>query len=244
MGHIMKGNYLIYLSAYLLSLNCYADLLTIKTRFSTLQITETAGPHFSIKQNNRTVFETDAIQVEQESLFQLSNQDVVLLRFKQGLNSRNDSLIFLSINHNGDINPSPMFFHTAGQKVEINENNQVLTIDSGIENNVHLYTSFNGKELSIAKKPIKAKERLEEPVPEEDCNKIYNSLYVKAFGSEKCGEVRNDIQQAFNTLTFKAMTYRSKSLDMEQLITLANQTCESKRLMVYADFKSKTCGYN
>ncbi len=240
----MKGNYLIYLSAYLLSLNCYADLLTIKTRFSTLQITETAGPHFSIKQNNRTVFETDAIQVEQESLFQLSNQDVVLLRFKQGLNSRNDSLVFFNINHNGEVNHSETFYHTADHKVEISENNQQLTIDSGIENNMRVYTTFNGKELIVTKKPIKAKDRLEEPVPEEDCNKIYNSLYVKAFSSEKCGDIRNDIQQAFNTLTYKAIIYRSKALDLEQLITLANQTCENKHLLVYSDFKSKTCGYN
>lgn len=241
----MKIKYLIHLLAFLLlTSNCYASLLTIKTRFGQLQITETAGPHFIIKQNNRTLFELDAINVEQEGLFQLSNQDVMLLRFKQGLNSRNDSLVFFNMNHNGEVNHSEVFYHTADQKVEISENNQQLTIDSGIENNMRIYTSFNGKALIITKKPIKAKDRLEEPVPEEDCNKIYNSLYVKAFSSEKCDAIRNDIQQAFKTLTFKAITYRSKSLDVEQLITLANQTCQNKLLTVYSDFKAKICGYN
>ena len=220
-----------------------AEETQISTRFGKIHFKESIGPRQTLIKDGKKSFEMDAFAVQQERLFELKERDTVLLRFNHGANSREDSLVFANIDTKGHLTMSTVFRHAHGTQIVAHLDDESVVIDSGYERNVHLFTVYDGNQLSVLKKATKVKEQQSEPVADADCNQLYNKLYIHAFSSEDCSQVNGDIKRAFNTMNYRVMSERSHLLDVEQLTELSTTSCKTKNVLMYNDFKTKVCGY-
>jgi len=216
----------------------------LTTRFGILDIKESKGPKFSVQYKGKVLLGLEALTVSQEATFRFSSQDIILLRFTQGTNSHHDMLAFVSINQKQMVKVSDAFPFPAGVRADVSQRDESVVLDLGVERNTRTFALYDGNSLEMVKKGVSNTERFAEPLPEQDCSKIYNSLYLRAFGLEQCQGVSQMITQSFvGTVTYGAMLKRSHALSMDKLIGVADKTCQTKSVLPYNDFKAGICGY-
>jgi len=222
-----------------------ASTSQLLTRFGALEIKAIKGPKFSIVHKNKTLLSLDALDVRQEATFRFRNKDIILLRFTQGTNSRDDILTFVSMNQNQVAHVSDTIRFPAGVLADVNQKDEKVVLDVGVERNTRTLAIYDGSNLEILKKGVSNTERFAEPLPDQDCSKIYNSLYLHAFGNEQCQTVSSAIKLSFkDSISYAAMLKRSQALSMDKLIGEAIKTCQQKSVLPYNDFKAKICGYS
>lgn len=223
----------------------FASSMELKTRFTTINIQQEVNDKFSLLHQHKQILVVDGKSLKQEAVFRFAHNDIILLRFFQSANSRFDKLAFMAVNKNGTVNVSPVFEYPANVPIEVKQKDDLVVADLGIERYMHNYISYDGSELKKFQKGAKASERLAEPIPDSDCNKLYNNLYVPSFNKSVCDAISYQINKAFeDTVEYKAMSVRSNRLDKESLIDMANKTCQTKSFVIYNDFKTKVCGYS
>lgn len=235
----------IFIMSLLIANLSFASSMELKTRFTTLNIQEHVNDRFSVIHQHKQILSVEGKLLKQEAVFRFDNTDIILLRFIQSTNSRFDKLAFMGVHKTGTVNISPIFEYPANVPIEVKQKNNLVVADLGIDRYMHNYISYDGQEFKKFQKGAKAAERLAEPIPDSDCNKLYNNLYVPSFNKNICDGISHQISKAFeDTVEYKAMSVRSKVLDKQALIDMANNTCETKSFIVYNDFKTKVCGYS
>jgi hypothetical protein len=223
----------------------FANTTDLKTRFSTLNIQQEVNDKFSLNHQNKAIMAIEGKSFKQEAIFRFDNKEIILLRFLQGYNSRTDKLVFVGVNKNGSVNISPVFEHPANVPIAVKQKDDTAVADLGIERSMHNYLSYDGTAMKRFQKGAKAIERKAEPIPDSDCNKIYNRLYIPSFDKSSCDGIAYQINSAFeNTVAYKAMSVRSDVLNETALIDMATDTCKTKNIVIYNDFKTKVCGYS
>ncbi len=224
---------------------CFANTTDLKTRFSTINIQQEVNDKFSLSHQNKAILAIEGKSFKQEAIFRFDHKEIILLRFLQGYNSRTDKLVFVGVNKNGSVNISPVFEHPANVPIDVKQKDDTAVADLGIERSMHNYLSYDGTAMKRFQKGAKAIERKAEPIPDGDCNKIYNNLYIPSFNKSYCGGIAHQINSAFeNTVEYKAMSVRSDVLDETALVDMATDACKSKTVVIYNDFKTKVCGYS
>lgn len=228
-----------------ISSTCFAGTFDVKSRFNTLIIKQESNDRFNLKNQDKEILAIEGKSVKQEAVFRFNDKDIILLRFLQSYNSRSDKLVFIGINQNGSVNISPVFEHPANVPIDVRQKDDTVVADLGIERYMHNYLSYDGSTAKHFHKGAKAIERKAEPIPDSDCNKIYNRLYIPSFNNDYCEGVANQTNKAFdNTVEYKAMSVRSDVLNETALINMATDTCKTKSIVIYNDFKTKVCGYS
>jgi len=217
----------------------------IATRFGVLDIKESKGPQYSVVYQGKTLLTVEALSIRQEAMFRFPQKDIVLLRFSQGTNSHQDILAFASINQSHEANVSETMQFPSNVQAELNQRDETVVLDLGVERYTRTYAVYDGNKLKLDKKGVSHKEKRAEPLAEMDCSKLYNSLYLRAFSMEQCGEVSRMIQGAFvENVVYGAMLKRTQALSPDKLSGAATNTCETRSVIPYHDFKAGICGYS
>lgn len=236
---------LIFILSLFIANISFASSMQLKSQFAHIDINQEVNDKFNLVHNYKQILSVEGKTFKQEAVFRFADKEIFLLRFGQSYNSRFDKLNFVGVYKNGTVNISPIFDYPANVPIEVQQKDETVVADLGIERYMHNYLSYNGQELKTFQKGAKAAERLAEPIPDQDCNKLYNHLYVPSFNKSSCTDLTQQITQTFeNTVEYKAMTIRSNRLDTKALIEIANKTCETKSFVIYNDFKTKVCGYS
>ncbi|MDO8330081.1 MAG: hypothetical protein Q7T36_06385 [Fluviicoccus sp.] len=237
--------YLLLITGLLLSGLLHAATNPIATRFGVLDIKESKGPQYSIIYQGKTLLTVEALSIRQEATFRFPQKDIVLLRFSQGSNSHEDILAFASLNQSHEANVSEPMPFPANVQTDLKQRDETVVLDLGVERYTRTYAVYDGKMLKLDKKGVSHKEKRAEPLAETDCSKLYNSLYLRSFSMEQCGEVGRMIQSAFvENVAYGAMLKRTQALSPDKLSGAATHTCESRSVIPYNDFKAGICGYS
>jgi hypothetical protein len=235
----------IFIMSLLIANISFASSMELKTRFTTINIQQEVNDKLNLIHQHKSILTVDGQSLRQEAVFRFNNKEIIVLRFFQSPNSRFDKLAFVSISPNGAINLSPVFEYPTNVPIDLKQKDESIIADLGIERYMHNYISYDGKEFKKFQKGAKAVERLAEPIPDNDCNKLYNNLYVPSFNKTVCSSIAYQMNKVFeDTVEYKAMSVRSKLLDKQVLIDMATQTCQTKKFTIYNDFKTKVCGYS
>lgn len=217
----------------------------LTTRFGVLDIKESKGPKFSVQFKGKSLLSLEGLDVRQEAMFRFNSKDIILLRFTQGGNSHDDILVFVGLDQDQKITVSDTLAFPANVRAKVSQQDEAVVLDVGVERNTRTLAMFDGYTLRVVKKGVSNKERLAEPLPEQDCSKLYNSLYLRSFGMEQCQTVAPMISNSFaDTVVYGAMLRRTQALSLDKLIGEATKTCQTKSVLPYNDFKAGICGYS
>jgi hypothetical protein len=209
-----------------------------QTRYGKIEIKELSQGEKGVIFSSKVIFKREGGFLDIEKIFQIGENDVVLIRNSEGGSGTIDSFFFITIK---GASPPILSKEFMGQTDEINpiQKADQIIIDLGYNQGAHEVLTYKNGVFNI--KSIK-NEGKNGPASEDDCNYLYNEIYVKYVQGHVCDEDPEDVGGMVIARAYNSMS-NDPRLNLKEFQRIAKASCKKHDLIKYSEFKKGVCGY-
>lgn len=125
-----------------------------------------------------------------------------------------------------------------GNEINPVQKGNKITVDIGYNEGLHEVLTYQNGKQSIEK--LKTKNQ-KEPGDEDDCNYLYNDIYVAYVQKQSCEELPEEVSGMATALAYYSIS-NDPRFDLEQFQAISVASCKKGYWIKYSEFRQKVCG--
>jgi hypothetical protein len=214
------------------------DSHKIATKAGQLEIKKINGIENWIILNDTTIIKKMGKSIVYvEHAYNFRNSTVLLLGANMGGNGTLTSYFVIELFKNGKyIISEDDEMYSADGKFSYSMKHGKLTVDLGYDSGTRKYAIYENKKLRIKK--IKQKKS---PANEDDCNYLYNRIYIEFVDNRNCNEDPYEVGGMSTVRSIVAMKHDPR-LNIKPLAEMSRKACKSVNPIRYSQFRKIICG--
>ncbi len=212
--------------------------VTAQTRYGKIEIKELNQNEKGVIFSSKVIFKRESGYLNIEKIFQIGENDVVLIRNGEGGSGTIDSFFFITIR---GVSPPILSKEFMGQTDEISpiQKADQIIIDLGYNQGSSEVLTYKDGVINIKRIKNEGKNK---PANEDDCNYLYNNIYVEYVQGQTCGEGPEYVGGMATARAYNSMS-NDPRLNLKEFERIAKASCKKHDLIKYSEFKKRVCSY-
>jgi hypothetical protein len=188
--------------------------------------------------NDTTIIKkTEEPIVYVEHTYNLLNSTVLLLGADMGGSGTLTSYFVIELFKNGKyIISEDDEMYSADGKFSYSMKHGKLTVDLGYDSGTKKYAIYEKGKLHI--KRVKQKKS---PANEDDCNFLYNRIYIEFVDNRNCNEDPYEVGGMSTARSVYALE-NDPRLNLKPLVEMSRKACKGRNPILYSQFRKIICG--
>lgn len=209
-----------------------------QTRYGKIEIKELSQNEKGIIFSSKVIFKREGGFLGIEKIFQIGESDVVLISNNDGGSGTIDSFFFITIKGASSPIVSKEFMGQTGEINPIQKADQII-IDLGYHQGSKEVLIYKNGVINIKKITNEGKNK---PASEDDCNYLYNNIYMEYVRGQACGEEPEYVGGMATARAYNSMS-NDPRLNLKEFERIAKASCKKHDFIKYSEFKKRVCGY-